>query len=138
MSLFDLGAIITELSELLGIKVDVATPDALPEAMRRRILRDAHTSPTRLSSAHDRGDRTNHRLYQWHGPGDLHARRQDAGRSDPEPSGIGEAAQNIRRHHPDFVAANPDVPWGAAYGMRNAVVHGHFKVGLERIWTTIA
>ena len=50
---------------------------------------------------------------------------------------IGEAAQNIRRHHPDFVAANSHVPWGAAYGMRNAVVHGYFKVGLERIWTTI-
>ena len=41
MSLFDLGAIITELSELLGIKIDVATPNALPEAMRHRVLRDA-------------------------------------------------------------------------------------------------
>ena len=41
MSLFDLGAIITELSELLGIKVDVATPGALPDRMRERVLRDA-------------------------------------------------------------------------------------------------
>jgi hypothetical protein len=41
MSLFDLGAIISELNELLGIKVDVATPAALPEPMRRRVLRDA-------------------------------------------------------------------------------------------------
>lgn len=41
MSLFDVGAIITEVSELLGIKVDVATPDALPEPMRQRVLRDA-------------------------------------------------------------------------------------------------
>jgi predicted nucleotidyltransferase len=41
MSLFDLGAIIAELNELLGIRVDVATPAALPEPMRQRILRDA-------------------------------------------------------------------------------------------------
>jgi uncharacterized protein len=41
MSLFDLGAIITELNELLGIRVDVATPAALPEPMRQRVLRDA-------------------------------------------------------------------------------------------------
>jgi hypothetical protein len=41
MSLFDLGAIISELNELLGIRVDVATPAALPERMRERVLRDA-------------------------------------------------------------------------------------------------
>jgi hypothetical protein len=41
MSLFDLGAIIAELNELLGIRVDVATPAALPEPMRQRVLRDA-------------------------------------------------------------------------------------------------
>ncbi len=41
MSLFDLGAIIAELDELLGIRVDVATPAALPEPMRQRVLRDA-------------------------------------------------------------------------------------------------
>ena len=41
MSLFDVGAIIAELSELLGIRVDVATPDALPDAMLQRVLRDA-------------------------------------------------------------------------------------------------
>jgi predicted nucleotidyltransferase len=41
ISLFDLGAIIAELNELLGIRVDVATPAALPEPMRQRILRDA-------------------------------------------------------------------------------------------------
>ena len=41
MSLFDLGAIIAELNELLGIRVDVATPNALPDSMRQRVLRDA-------------------------------------------------------------------------------------------------
>jgi uncharacterized protein len=41
MSLFDLGAIIAELNELLGVPVDVATPAALPARMRERILRDA-------------------------------------------------------------------------------------------------
>ena len=41
MSLFDLGAIIAELNELLGIHVDVVTPNALPERMRERVLHDA-------------------------------------------------------------------------------------------------
>lgn len=50
---------------------------------------------------------------------------------------IGEATQNIRRHHPDFVTANPDVPWRSAYGMRNAVIHGYFNVGLDRVWSTV-
>ncbi len=34
MSLFDVGAIIAELNELVGIRVDVATPAVLPETMR--------------------------------------------------------------------------------------------------------
>jgi len=50
---------------------------------------------------------------------------------------IGEAAQNIRQRHPDFVAANPAVPWRSAYGMRNALTHGYFNVGLERVWATV-
>jgi hypothetical protein len=41
MSLFDVGAIIAELNELLAIRVDVATPSALPESMRQQVLRDA-------------------------------------------------------------------------------------------------
>jgi uncharacterized protein len=41
MSLFDMGAIIAELNELLGIEVDVVSARAMPEAMRQRVLRDA-------------------------------------------------------------------------------------------------
>lgn len=35
---FDLGAIQYELSELLGLPVDVLTPNALPERFRQRVL----------------------------------------------------------------------------------------------------
>ncbi len=41
MSLFDVGAIIAGLNELLGISVDVATPAALPASMRQQVPRDA-------------------------------------------------------------------------------------------------
>jgi predicted nucleotidyltransferase len=41
MSLFDMGAIIAELNELLGIEVDVVSARAIPEAMRQRVLHDA-------------------------------------------------------------------------------------------------
>jgi predicted nucleotidyltransferase len=38
MSLFDIGAIQAEVSELLGIPVDVVTPRALPDRWRERVL----------------------------------------------------------------------------------------------------
>ena len=40
-TLFDIGAIRHELSELLRIPVDVLTPESLPEQIRTRILREA-------------------------------------------------------------------------------------------------
>lgn len=41
MSLFDLGAIQYELSELLGKRVDVLTPDALPDKFRQQVMQEA-------------------------------------------------------------------------------------------------
>ena len=37
----DIGAIRYELKELLGIEVDVLTPDGLPEKFRDQVLREA-------------------------------------------------------------------------------------------------
>lgn len=42
-TLFDIGAIRHELGELLGIPVDVLTPNALPEKFRASVL--AHAVP---------------------------------------------------------------------------------------------
>lgn len=50
---------------------------------------------------------------------------------------IGEACNNVVRQHPEFSTAHPDVPWGFAYEMRNALAHGYFKVDLEIVWQTI-
>ena len=50
---------------------------------------------------------------------------------------IGEACRNIDLHHPEFTQEHPEVPWGFAYEMRNALAHGYFKVALEIVWTTI-
>lgn len=50
---------------------------------------------------------------------------------------IGEACRNIELHHPDFATNHPDVPWGFAYEMRNALAHGYFKADLEIVWKTI-
>ena len=50
---------------------------------------------------------------------------------------IGEAAQNIRRRHPEFAARHPDIPWGGVYGMRNAIAHGYFTVDLDVVWKTV-
>lgn len=43
---------------------------------------------------------------------------------------IGEACRNIGHHAPDFAASHPEVPWGIAYEMRNALSHGYFKVDM--------
>lgn len=40
-STFDIGGVQFEVSELLGIRVDVLTPDALPMAFRSRVIAEA-------------------------------------------------------------------------------------------------
>lgn len=40
-SLFDIGAIQVELTELLGVEVDVLTPGALPDRWRTDVLNEA-------------------------------------------------------------------------------------------------
>jgi len=40
-SLFDLGAILMELEQLLGVRVDVVTPNGLPEKFRARVVAQA-------------------------------------------------------------------------------------------------
>ncbi len=40
-SLFDVGAIRTELTYLLGVEVDVLTPGALPERWKKEVLSEA-------------------------------------------------------------------------------------------------
>lgn len=40
-TLFDIGAIRHELLQLLGVKVDVLTPNALPDSFRAKVLAEA-------------------------------------------------------------------------------------------------
>lgn len=51
---------------------------------------------------------------------------------------IGEASNNIARRYPEFTASHPELPLAFAYGMRNAIAHGYFKVDLEIVWKTIS
>ena len=50
---------------------------------------------------------------------------------------IGEASENIRKNFPEFAEKFPDFPLRPAYGMRNALAHGYFKVDLNVVWKTI-
>lgn len=50
---------------------------------------------------------------------------------------IGEACRNITRHYPDFAKQYPNFPLVIAYEMRNALIHGYFKIDLEIVWRTI-
>jgi uncharacterized protein with HEPN domain len=49
---------------------------------------------------------------------------------------IGEACNNVVKHHAQFAAEHPTVPWGFAYEMRNALSHGYFDVDLDIVWRT--
>ncbi len=40
-SLFDIGAMQAELAELLGVKVDIHTPNSLPESFRNEVISQA-------------------------------------------------------------------------------------------------
>lgn len=40
-TMFDIGKIMHELQNLLGVKVDVLTPNALPDSFRARVLSEA-------------------------------------------------------------------------------------------------
>ncbi len=50
---------------------------------------------------------------------------------------IGEAARNLTRYHPEFVAEYSDIPWKLMYYMRNRISHGYFSVDFEIVWRTV-
>ena len=50
---------------------------------------------------------------------------------------IGEACNNVAKNHPAFASEHPEVPWGFAYEMRNALSHGYFTVDHAIVWQTI-
>ena len=50
---------------------------------------------------------------------------------------IGEASNNIVKHHAAFASAHSDVPWRFAYEMRNALSHGYFTIDHTIVWQTI-
>lgn len=50
---------------------------------------------------------------------------------------IGEASNNVTKHHGAFAARHTTVPWSFAYEMRNALSHGYFKIDHRIVWRTI-
>lgn len=50
---------------------------------------------------------------------------------------IGEAANRILRHDPEFAATNSHIPWPVMYAMRNRVSHGYDQVDLTVVWNLV-
>ena len=50
---------------------------------------------------------------------------------------LGEAVTKIMDGYPDFVKANPQIPWRNMRGMRNRIAHGYFDVNLDVVWDTV-
>jgi uncharacterized protein with HEPN domain len=50
---------------------------------------------------------------------------------------IGEACNNVTKHHAEFAAGHAEMPWNFAYEMRNALAHGYFKIDQGIVWRTI-
>ncbi len=49
---------------------------------------------------------------------------------------IGEIAGDIRNHHPEFAAGNPDFPIARVSAMRNQLFHGYHSINYEIVWST--
>ena len=47
---------------------------------------------------------------------------------------IGEASTKIMDQHPEFAAAQPQVPWRSMRGMRNRIAHGYFDINLAKVF----
>jgi uncharacterized protein with HEPN domain len=50
---------------------------------------------------------------------------------------IGEAANQINRMAPEYIAQHPALPWDDMRDMRNIVIHAYFDVDLEIVWQTV-
>ena len=50
---------------------------------------------------------------------------------------IGEAANRIQKQSPEFVAADPELPWVEMRGMRNKMIHDYFEVNVKVVWNTV-
>ena len=50
---------------------------------------------------------------------------------------IGEACNNMLKNDAAFAQVHPEMPWGFAYEMRNALSHGYFNVDLDIVWATV-
>jgi uncharacterized protein with HEPN domain len=50
---------------------------------------------------------------------------------------IGEAAERIMTHYPDFPVDHPGIPWSKIRGMRNLVAYDYYEVELPVIWETV-
>ena len=46
---------------------------------------------------------------------------------------LGEAASKLS---PEFVKANPEVPWKEMTGLRHKLIHDYFEVDLDIVWRT--
>lgn len=47
---------------------------------------------------------------------------------------IGEAVKNLPI---DFMGRYPEVPWSDIAGFRDVMIHGYFKVDLDKVWNII-
>ena len=49
---------------------------------------------------------------------------------------MGEIADDIRTHFPDFAAGHPEIPLAQMWDMRCHLFHGYHAINYEIVWTT--
>jgi uncharacterized protein with HEPN domain/predicted nucleotidyltransferase len=153
LSLFDLAAIQGDLRELLGVEVDVLTPNGLPERIRARVLAEAEAivegdygsggNPSMRDKTRRLPDYIEDILKEI----DLvkefisGVSREDFIRTRIVQHAVvrsievvGEASANIRKHTPAFQQVHPDLPLKRAHDMRNQLIHGYSDIDLDIVW----
>lgn len=49
---------------------------------------------------------------------------------------MGEVADDIRKHFPDFATAHAEIPFARIWDMRCHLFHGYHSIDYEVVWTT--
>lgn len=50
---------------------------------------------------------------------------------------VGEAANRMLKEAPEVTRRYPQIPWSEMYSMRNILIHGYYRVDLEKVWFVV-
>ncbi len=140
-TLFDLGGLQDELEELLGVAVDLVTPEDLPARFRDSV---AVASPAAMTDRRLADYLDHMRQAVADARGFVEGMDKSTFLQDKRTQQavvmslivLGEVATKVMERFPAFAETHHTIPWRSMRGMRNRIAHGYFDINLEVVWNT--